>query len=44
MLEVVFQALYHVGIIGVKLEPHLPRQWSPNCHIYLKGKSNLRRP
>lgn len=28
MLESIVQALYHVGIVSVKLEPHLPRQWS----------------
>ena len=28
MLEAALQGLYHVGIIAVKLEPHLPRQWS----------------
>jgi hypothetical protein len=28
MLEAVIRALYHVGIASVKLEPHLPRQWS----------------
>jgi hypothetical protein len=28
MLEAVTKTLYHVGIVSVKLEPHLPRQWS----------------
>jgi hypothetical protein len=39
MLEMVMQALYHVGIISVKLEPHLPRQWSSDSVSFLsKGQ------
>src|SRR5439155_26200747 len=39
MLEAVFQALYHVGIVSVKLGPQLPRQWSVDSESFLsKGQ------
>ena len=39
LLECIFQALYHVGIISVKLGPQLPRQWSLDSEsILTKGQ------
>lgn len=31
----VIEILYHVGVVGVKTEPHLARQWSQDDHPFL---------